>query len=591
MAPRPTDGVSQSRAAAAAHRRMSASAARRRTSSEVMLVTSQSFPSQQYQELLNFVKSLQLPADVNCLFTTVRNEQVAERKSAVSSQSKEQVDAIMRVGGQKLALLAEVADELGLSASRESSPPPRASNPLPTLQSASKLDIVDALSSIERTSSPGPSRCIAPGNINLTDPSSFGNSFSSSTLTQMPGSAGSSPSKGCGTDDFARQHRQKATKGILQTVTAIEDGSNSTADTTAAAAAGFAVELDVIPAPAFVCDRKGLVQCWNAAIAELTGWASIDVVGKSLADTLVPEDFRERVRKALIITPAASAALRLQTVDGRVLELRARLSDFELPVDTSALCDGILAVGIDVTNILSHAAAALQEVHDLKRLIDCANAPIFGINATSLITEWNRKATQITGRTKWEVVGRRLEEFIQPEDRASVVEVLDNALRGKETANFEFPLYTKAAERVEILLNAATRRDANGEIVGVVGVGQDITELNTGKAELSRVANDLKMLIESANAPILGVDTQGIINEWNKKAAEITGYTALEMKGQKLVTASAIREEFRESVAQVLKSDPRLRACTMQLCRLSTYTDPLTAYGDLPGADACHEWH
>ena len=48
-----------------------------------------------------------------------------------------------------------------------------------------------------------------------------------------------------------------------------------------------------------------------------------------------------------------------------------------------------------------------------------------------------------------------------------LVEVLDNALKGKETANFEFPLYTKAgtkgkdaSERVEILLNAATRRDA-----------------------------------------------------------------------------------------------------------------------------------
>ena len=105
------------------------------------------------------------------------------------------------------------------------------------------------------------------------------------------------------------------------------------------------------------------------------------------------------------------------------------------------------------------------------------------------------------------------------------MEVLDNALKGKETANFEFPLYTKASERVEILLNAATRRDANNEIVGVVGVGQDITELNAGKAELGRVAHDLKMLIESANAPILGVDTQGCINEWNKKAAEVTACT------------------------------------------------------------------
>ena len=87
--------------------------------------------------------------------------------------------------------------------------------------------------------------------------------------------------------------------------------------------------------------------------------------------------------------------------------------------------------------------------------------------------------------------------------------MLENALKGKETANFEFKLYTKSGERVEILLNAATRRDANGVIVGVVGVGQDITELNKGKAELGRVANDLKMLIESANAPIFGIDVHG----------------------------------------------------------------------------------
>ena len=64
------------------------------------------------------------------------------------------------------------------------------------------------------------------------------------------------------------------------------------------------------------------------------------------------------------------------------------------------------------------------------------------------------------------------------------MQVLENALKGKETANFEFPVYTKGGERVEILLNAATRRDAKGVISGVLGVGQDITELNKGKAGL-----------------------------------------------------------------------------------------------------------
>jgi len=64
------------------------------------------------------------------------------------------------------------------------------------------------------------------------------------------------------------------------------------------------------------------------------------------------------------------------------------------------------------------------------------------------------------GYTGEEVMGRDLvHEFISPDYRVDVKEVLDNALKGQQTANFEFPLYTKNHVRVEILLNATTRRD------------------------------------------------------------------------------------------------------------------------------------
>lgn len=43
--------------------------------------------------------------------------------------------------------------------------------------------------------------------------------------------------------------------------------------------------------------------------------------------------------------------------------------------------------------------------------------------------------------------------YITEEYRASVKEVLDNALQGREAANFEFPLFTKNKKRVEVLLN------------------------------------------------------------------------------------------------------------------------------------------
>ncbi len=121
------------------------------------------------------------------------------------------------------------------------------------------------------------------------------------------------------------------------------------------------------------------------------------------------------------------------------------------------------------------------------------------------MNEWNNKAVEITGFTRQEVLGRDLvQEFITEEYRESVREVLDDALRGKETANFEFALYTKDKRRVDVLLNATTRRDLSGGVVGMIGVGQDITERNINKREQTRVAEELQSFIDTANAPIFG---------------------------------------------------------------------------------------
>ena len=44
-------------------------------------------------------------------------------------------------------------------------------------------------------------------------------------------------------------------------------------------------------------------------------------------------------------------------------------------------------------------------------------------------------------------------------------------------ASFEFPMFTKIGEHREFLLNATTRRGPNDEVIGVTGVGQDITQI------------------------------------------------------------------------------------------------------------------
>ena len=131
-----------------------------------------------------------------------------------------------------------------------------------------------------------------------------------------------------------------------------------------------------------------------------------------------------------------------------------------------------------------------------------------------------------------------MQDFITPEFQKSVKEVLDNALQGSETANFEFPLYTKDRRRVEVLLNATTRRDVDGAVIGVIGVGQDITERKQVEMEKTRVAKELQTFIDTANAPIFGIDANGLVNEWNNKSAAITGFSREEVLGKNLVQVS-----------------------------------------------------
>ena len=128
----------------------------------------------------------------------------------------------------------------------------------------------------------------------------------------------------------------------------------------------------------------------------------------------------------------------------------------------------MVGVGQDITDRKKAEGELTRVAQDLRLLIDSANAPIFGIDKDGMVNEWNLKAAAIVGYTSEEVMGHDLvTEFISPEFRESVKEVLDRALQGEETANYELPLFTKNHERVEVLLNATTRRDASGAIVGM----------------------------------------------------------------------------------------------------------------------------
>lgn len=104
------------------------------------------------------------------------------------------------------------------------------------------------------------------------------------------------------------------------------------------------------------------------------------------------------------------------------------------------------------------------------------------------MNEWNRRCQEITGYSKDETFDEPLvEKFIAPSMRQRVQEVLEAALKGQETPDYELEFVSKSGESKYLLVNATTRRDPESNIVGVVGVGQDVTEDRKQAAELRKM--------------------------------------------------------------------------------------------------------
>ena len=74
-----------------------------------------------------------------------------------------------------------------------------------------------------------------------------------------------------------------------------------------------------------------------------------------------------------------------------------------------------------------------------------------------------------------------MDYFIASEYRQGLKAVLTKALDGMATANIEFSFCTKDKGHIDILFNATPRKDKDGFVIGVIGVGQDITGSRQGE--------------------------------------------------------------------------------------------------------------
>ncbi|KAK9153222.1 hypothetical protein Sjap_000702 [Stephania japonica] len=179
---------------------------------------------------------------------------------------------------------------------------------------------------------------------------------------------------------------------------------------------------------------------------------------------------------------------------------------------------------------------------ELVRMIETASTPIFAVDSDGLINAWNVKSAELTGLVANEAMGKSLVgDIVDEQSRATVENLLSQALKDEEHANVEFRLKTfdskQGSGAVSIVANTCASKDKTNSIVGVCFVGQDVTEQKILLDKFVRLQGDYKAIIQSLNPlvpPIFAADENACCSEWNAAMEEQTGWTREEVIGKLL---------------------------------------------------------
>ncbi len=143
---------------------------------------------------------------------------------------------------------------------------------------------------------------------------------------------------------------------------------------------------------------------------------------------------------------------------------------------------------------------------DRKKIIENANVPIFGVDSDKHVNEWNKMSEHITGFDQLAARGTNILNYIADDCKYQAEIALNKALKGEETSNFELMIDTRYGTPVDLLLNFAARRNYRGDIVGVICVGQDITQRKIAETQL----------IQASKLATLGEMATGVAHELNQ---------------------------------------------------------------------------
>ena len=185
--------------------------------------------------------------------------------------------------------------------------------------------------------------------------------------------------------------------------------------------------------------------------------------------------------------------------------------------------------------------ASAREVLVADIIIKNAPDPVFVSDLEGKILQANDAVSQLLGFRQDEVVEQSLSRFISAEETREFTAALREVVERGVTRNAVLNPRSASGEVIPTTLNASALRNADGNVIGAIGVLRDMRELDKARAYA-------ESLIKNAPDPVFVSDLEGKILEANDAVSELLGFRRDEVVEQSL-SRFISEEETREFTA------------------------------------------
>ena len=326
--------------------------------------------------------------------------------------------------------------------------------------------------------------------------------------------------------------------------------------------------INFLPDATLVIDREGRLIAWNQAIEEMTGVKAADMLGKDDYEYAVPFYGKRRpILIDLVLNPDREEEVQYLGLErkGAILAGESHIPELR---GGQAYLRGTATV---LRDSKGNIVGAIESIHDIterrqaeralvlaeekyRSIFENATMGIFQTTPDGRILNANSAYAQIIGYTSLEEVADHFTDlsgqlYVHPEKRKELLQLMEDRSSVQE---YEVQVFRKDRSVAWVSINARAVRDADGQLLFIEGMVQDITE---------RKALETR-LIQAQKMEAIGTLAGGIAHDFNNILAAIIGFT--EMAKTKLQ-----QEELHPYLERVLEASERARNLVSQILTFS----------------------